>query len=296
MNGRERGFLLLTGQLGNPDRKPMTVAQFRTLAMRVTQSEASRQERALSVDDLLALGYSRQSASDILRLLSEEDVLEYYLQRGAQQQCYPLTRVNPAYPLALRKRLGLDAPGSLWIKGDAALLDTPMVALVGSRRLNDENLRFAETVGTEAARQNLTLVSGNAKGADIVAQEACLAAGGKVVSVVADCLAEHMLRPNITYISELGYDLPFSNPRALSRNRIIHALGYITIVAQSNLGFGGTWDGTVRNLKRSWSPVFCFDDGSPAAKELEQMGATLIDVSRLSDFTSLHFDTPCLFK
>jgi predicted Rossmann fold nucleotide-binding protein DprA/Smf involved in DNA uptake len=203
--------------------------------------------------------------------------------------------VNPAYPLAVRKRLGLDAPGSLWIKGDVSLLNTPMVALVGSRQLNDENPRFAEAVGREAAKQNLTLISGNARGADTVAQEACLAAGGKVVSVVADCLAEHTLRPNITYISELGYDLPFSSIRALSRNRVIHALGYITVVAQCNLGFGGTWDGTVRNLKGNWSPVFCLDDGSPAAIELEQLGAKLIDQSQLSDFSSLHSDTPRMF-
>ena len=33
MNGKERGFLLLTSHLGDPERKPLTVAQFRQLAM-----------------------------------------------------------------------------------------------------------------------------------------------------------------------------------------------------------------------------------------------------------------------
>ena len=39
MNNKERGFLLLTGHLGNPERKPLTVAQFRNLANRVAQMD-----------------------------------------------------------------------------------------------------------------------------------------------------------------------------------------------------------------------------------------------------------------
>ena len=35
MNPRERGFLLLTSHLGDPDRSVLTVAQLRTLAMRI---------------------------------------------------------------------------------------------------------------------------------------------------------------------------------------------------------------------------------------------------------------------
>ena len=34
MTGAEYGFLLLTSQLGNPDRKPLTVAQFRELFLK----------------------------------------------------------------------------------------------------------------------------------------------------------------------------------------------------------------------------------------------------------------------
>ena len=39
MNPRERGFLLLTGYLGDPERKPLTVAQFRELAKRMQTME-----------------------------------------------------------------------------------------------------------------------------------------------------------------------------------------------------------------------------------------------------------------
>ena len=69
------------------------------------------------------------------------------------------------------------------------LFRSPAVALVGSRELRAENRKFAAAVGYRAAEEGLTLVSGNARGADRTAQEACLAAGGRVISIVADELS-----------------------------------------------------------------------------------------------------------
>ena len=58
MTGAERGFLLLCCHLGNPERKPLTVAQFRKLARRVRDSEKSPGDRELELSDLTKLGYS----------------------------------------------------------------------------------------------------------------------------------------------------------------------------------------------------------------------------------------------
>ena len=287
MTAGEQGFLLLTSQLGDVDRRPLTVAQFRNLAMRVTQMEEPKQSRELTEDDLVALGYDRQTALRIVTLLSEEDRLSGYINRGNRQDCYPISRVSEAYPKAVRKRLGLDAPGCLWAKGDVALLNKPAVSLVGSRELNTANRLFAETVGREVAKQGFTLVSGNARGADRAAQQACLENGGSVISVVADELEKCPLVKNVLYLSEDSFDLPFSAMRALSRNRVIHTLGYITIVAQCNGQNGGTWDGTLKNLHNNWSPVFCYADGSATVLELEQLGATPIVPEDLSDLCAL---------
>ena len=291
MNNKERGFLLLTGHLGSPDRKPLTVAQFRELVNRVTQMDRPVHARELTEGDLLNLGYDHPMASRILSLLADDDGLDRYLRRGCQQDCVPITRVSEEYPLAVRKRLGLDAPGCLWAKGNISLLNTQTVALVGSRELQASNRKFAEIAGREVAQQGYTLVSGNARGADQVAQNACLEAGGKVISIVADEVQKHPLKENVLYLSEDSFDLPFSATRALSRNRVIHTLGYITLVAQCDLGTGGTWDGTLKNLQKGWSPVFCYNDGSPAAVELAQYGANLIDFNQLSCLAELQPDT-----
>ena len=291
MTGAERGFLLLTSHLGNPERPVLTTAQFRMLTDRVVHGETPREERELTVSDLIQLGYGRDMAARIVRLLSEEDLLHHYLHRGHGLDCVPVTRVTEAYPLILRQRLGLDSPGTLWGKGNLSLLNTPAISLVGSRELCPENHRFAEAVGRYAAKQGLTLVSGNARGADRAAQEACLAAGGKVISIVADELWKHPAREAVLYLSEEDYDSPFTAQRALSRNRCIHSLGRMVFVAQSDLQKGGTWDGTAKNLHFGWSPVACFRDGSEASLELEQLGAFLIDMEDLKDFEGIPMQT-----
>ena len=287
MNPREEGFLLLTSRLGDPARKVLTVAQLRSLAMRIRSIRHQDDDRMLTQQDLLAAGCGREEARQILALLSQEQALHSYLSQGKLYGCTALTRASDDYPAIIRQRLGLDSPGCLWLKGDASILQMPAVSLVGSRELREPNREFARAVGYQAAVQGLPLVSGNARGADRTAQDSCLAAGGRVISVVADELWKQPERRNVLYISEEGYDEAFSAQRALSRNRCIHALGLIVFVAQASLHKGGTWGGTVRNLRFGWSMVACFRDGSQSALELEQLGAYLIDMEDLEQFRAL---------
>ena len=287
MNPREAGFLLLTCPFGRPDRQVLTLSQLRILTQRMTQMEKPVQDRDLERQDLVDLGYTREMADRILTLLEDTQALADYVEAGARQDCYPLTRVSGLYPKQLLDRLGGEAPGCLWIKGDRSLLDERKIALVGSRDLNPENRDFAREVGRQAALQGYVLVSGNARGADRAAQESCLAHGGQVVSIVADSLEACKDRTGVLYLSEDSFDFPFSAIRALSRNRLIHAMGKLTFVAQATHGKGGSWTGTVQNLRHGWSPVFCFDDGSKAALSLADMGAIQISTENLSALDSL---------
>ena len=290
MTGPERGFLLLTSHLGNPKRKPLSVVQFRRLAERMQGMGQSMEDRDVGTGDLLALGYGPEMAERIFALLSEEELLEHYLKKAGRLGCRPITRISPDYPLVVRKRLGLDSPGCLWARGAVELLKEPTISLVGSRELQEENWRFAAEVGKQAALQGYALVSGNARGADRTAQESCLDHGGRVISVVADELWKQPNRENVLYLSEDGYDEIFSSCRALSRNRVIHALGLKTFVAQTGLKTGGTWDGTVKNLRFGWSPVFGFRDGSESMELLFQMGATPVEPEQLKSVYDLSPD------
>ena len=287
MTGAEMGFLLLSSQLGNLDRKVLTTAQLRVLGQRVRQLQVDDPNRDLNQRDLQALGYGEDMARRILALLDETELLEHYCMRSIKADCTYLSRICAAYPEALRKKLGDDSPGVLWAKGDLSLLNLPKIGLVGSRELLPENREFAKEVGRQAALQGYVLVSGNARGADKAAQDACLAAGGQVISVVADRLDSHGIRENLLYLSEDGFDCDFSAQRAISRNRVIHALGDKTFVAQCGYQTGGTWDGSVKNLRFGWSAFYCFEDGSPAQSLLQEMGANAVTMEDLSNISNL---------
>ncbi len=287
MTGAERGFLLLTSQLGNPERKPLTNAQLRVLTQRMKDHPAQPQLRELVWEDLACLGYGTEMAQRIISLLEQEQQLDWYLSKAQREGCVPITRISDGYPVQLRQRLGGEAAGCLWAKGNLDLLSYRCISLVGSRDMRWENQEFAAEAGKQAARQGFVLVSGNARGADRTAQDACLAEGGAVICIVADELQSKEPNSRVLYLSEDGFDVPFSPQRALHRNHVIHAMGEKVLVAQSGLRMGGTWDGTVKNLRFGWSDVYCFRDGSEAADTLIQMGAESVSVQQLADLQGL---------
>ncbi len=287
MTGSEAGFLLLTSPFGDPERRVLTPAQLRTLGRIAQDLPYSEPDRDLVPEDLERLGYDPEMARRICGLLQQEDRLQAYCRMAARQGCVPLTQISAGYPKPLFDKLGINGPGSIWCRGDLSLMEKKAVALVGSRDLLQENRHFAEEVGRQAARQGYVLVSGNARGADQAAQNACLDAGGSVICVVADSLADKPVADQLLYISEDGFDLPFTPQRALSRNRLIHAMGMVTLVAQCGYQTGGTWSGTVKNLRFGWSPVFVYADGSPAQRLLGDMGAQALEMQQLEDLLSL---------
>ena len=275
MNVLEEGVLLLCCRLGDNQIKPLTLPRFKELGLRVLGSLVGGNHLTeLNASDLRRIGYGTEEAEHIINLLDRQSRLEEYLAHGEALGICAITRVSESYPQKIIKKQAASRPPALFCMGDTALLDKPGVAVVGSRELNAENEQFAKTVGRLAAEEGYVLISGGARGADTVAQEACLEVGGSCVVFVADRLDTYTPRQNVLYVSEDGYDIPFSAARALHRNGLIHMMGEKTLVAQCTCGKGGTWQGCTENLKRGWSDLFVFDDGSEAMTALMELGAT----------------------
>ena len=275
MTAAEWGVLLLCSALRSESEKPLTMAQFRELSKRARAMGMGNADpmRDLVQEDLLRLGYEPAFAVHILELFAREDRMERALSWAEQRGIRPITRISGDYPAALQYKLGGSATPVLFGQGDFRLLQTRCISVVGSRQLLPQNRQFAEAAGRAIAREGFTLCSGGAEGADTAAQEAALAAGGSVIVFVPDALTEHPPRERVLYLSETGFLLPFSASRALSRNRLIHAMGEKTLVAQCRYGTGGTWRGTTQNLRQGYSPVFVFADGSKGADALMEQGA-----------------------
>ena len=283
MTAAEQGLLLLCCPLED-GMTPLTAAQYRRLRELVRNRRKEEDgSRELTAEDLAAIGCGMQESAQILGLLGRQQVLSAALERWQSRGIGVCTRLSADYPPLLRQRLGDDAPAVLFLLGDRRILQMAGIALVGSRQLRPEGEAFAAAVGRLAAESGHVLISGNARGADQAAQKACLQAGGCVMSFVADRLMKQIPQNRVLYLSEESPERSFSALRALRRNRLIHAAGSSTFVAQVTEGSGGTWSGAVKNLQAGWSPLYVHADGSSGAKALTERGAKPVTLHQLTE-------------
>jgi DNA processing protein len=88
---------------------------------------------------------------------------------------------SPGYPKVLAA--AEDAPPLIGLRGDAAVLQCPMVAVIRSRNASALGLRFTESLARDLGEAGLVVVSGLARGIDARAHQATLATG--TVAVLA---------------------------------------------------------------------------------------------------------------
>lgn len=153
---------------------------------------------------------------------------------------------DPRYP-ALLKEIA-NPPLVLYVKGDAALLATPALAVVGARAATSYGQKIAGEIAAALARHGFGVVSGLALGIDGVAHRNAIAAGGKTIAVLGcgvDVAYPAQHRGLYQEIAEQGVlvsDYPLSTPpegfRFPARNRIISGLcrGVVVIEAAKHSG------------------------------------------------------------
>jgi DNA processing protein len=89
---------------------------------------------------------------------------------------------DPRYPALLREIF--DPPVLLFARGEASLLQSTMIGVVGTRRPTPYGIAAAERLSGDLARAGLCIVSGMARGIDTAAHKAALAAGSPTVAVL----------------------------------------------------------------------------------------------------------------
>lgn len=300
----ELGLMLLYAL---PGENRLRESLFRRLSVAVKElGQTPEPELELDEGELQRLGCTRQETDEILRRLTRRQLLQGYLQGLSRKGIRVITRISPEYPQRLRETLGDRAPLVLFCAGALSLMERQCMSLVGSRKLRPAGKNFARCVGNAAARQGYCYCSGGAAGADTEGFCGAMEQGGCSVLFLADSLEEHLtdrryrryLRDKkLLLVSEQGPDLPFSTPRAMSRNRLIHAMGQKVFVAQSDYGTGGTWNGTMENLKEGWSPVFVYDGEpeEPGTRGLLERGAEPVSLSQLEQLSALGLQQTSLF-
>ena len=155
-------------------------------------------------------------------------------------------RGDSEYPSVLED---LDAPpAQLYALGDAAMLQPPIVSIVGTRDPTGYGLRMARAIGGSLARAGASIVSGMARGIVAAAHRAALDADGRTVAVMGTGIdvpypASHrqlhqMLAERALVISENGSGVRAHKGAFPKRNRIIAALSPLTIVIEAGRASG----------------------------------------------------------
>ncbi|HKI12793.1 MAG TPA: DNA-processing protein DprA [Candidatus Acidoferrum sp.] len=89
---------------------------------------------------------------------------------------------EPEYPQALLQIY--DPPVMLYVRGDAQILNSPSLSIVGTRRPTVYGSQMAERMGRDLASRGLTIVSGLARGIDAIAHQGATAVGGRAIGVL----------------------------------------------------------------------------------------------------------------
>jgi DNA processing protein len=152
---------------------------------------------------------------------------------------------DASYPAQL---LGIrEMPPLLFTRGRLQA-DPRAVAVVGSRSATDIGLRIARAVAASLARQNVTVVSGLAKGIDTAAHTAALDAGGRTVAVIGTGIRQHYPTANRQlqeHIAKVGLVVsqfwPDASPTKQSfpmRNAVMSGYAAATVVVEAGAKSG----------------------------------------------------------
>jgi DNA processing protein len=134
-----------------------------------------------SLTELEGTGIQAVSAQAIATGKSAELAREE-LARAADQDVTVVSMDDPSYPPRLKEIY--DPPLVLYVRGDAAALIKPGIAVVGTRHPTPYGTGMAERLACDLASQGLVIISSMARGVDTASHRGAISAKGKTVAVL----------------------------------------------------------------------------------------------------------------
>lgn len=154
---------------------------------------------------------------------------------------------SPAYPGLLQEIS--NPPPLLFVAGNPGLLESPQLAVIGSRRASRPGLDTARAFSTTLAQAGFVVTSGLALGIDGAAHQAALDIGGGTIAVLGSGLehiypqrhlglAKRIAEQGGALVSEFALGTPPAREHFPRRNRIISGLSLGVLVVEANLASG----------------------------------------------------------
>jgi len=196
---------------------------------------------------------------------------------------------DPGYPALLAELA--DAPPLLFVAGDPRVLESPQLAVVGSRNASRPGLDNARAFSRSLAAGGFVITSGLALGIDGAAHQGALEVDGRTVAVLGtglQCLyprrharlAAQIVEQGSALVSELPLDCPPHAGNFPRRNRIISGLSVGVLVVEASPSSGSLI--TARLAAEQGREVYAIPGSihHPGARGCHQLirdGATLVE-------------------
>lgn len=271
VSANTQAILLLTAPLiagrEGPRAALLPPGEYKRLARRLR--ELSRQPADLigpDAADAIAGCDPVVRADQLRELLARGFLLSQAVDRWHARGMWVISRADEAYPKRWKTRLQEDCPPVLYGCGDISLLAKGGLAVVGSRDVDDDVIRYTETIGRLAAEAGMPVVSGGARGIDETAMTSALDHDGSACGILADSLEKQalarsnrspLMEKRLVLVSPYDPAARFNVGHAMGRNKLIYALADMALVVNSALESGGTWAGAVEQLsKYRWIPLY----------------------------------------
>ncbi|CAN5769819.1 DNA-processing protein DprA [soil metagenome] len=259
--------LLLCGHFdGNEDdTKPLNTREYNQLVRWLNDQGFRPSALTDELDSLECFEGTGLEKERISRLLSRGAALAVNVERWHSHSLWVISRADPDYPKYYLDRLKSNAPPILYGAGDRSLFQEGGLAVVGSRNVDEAGIEFTRVVAEKAARDNITIISGGARGVDQTAMTATLEVGGAAVGVLANNLnraavnaayRDAIVDQRLVLLTPYNPAVGFTVGQAMGRNKLIYCLADWSLVIDSSVESGGTWAGAIENLRKHWVPLF----------------------------------------
>ena len=265
--------------------------KFETLAGSFESMEAVWHANARELADAGLDRGAAQSIAEARPSIDPDEEMEKLERAGVKA----ISRISPEYPSAMGETF--DPPAVLYVRGEIRDTDERSVAVIGTRSPTTYGTEVTRRLAGDLARNQVTVVSGLARGVDGTAHQAALDAGGRTIAVLGSGLdtiypAEHVsLAREIVEHGALVSEFPLgTRPDARNfprRNRIISGLTLGTVVVEAPFKSGAML--TVEHAVQQNRDVFAvpgpiMSETSSGTNWLIQQGAKLVtEVSDILD-------------
>jgi DNA processing protein len=147
-----------------------------------------------------------------------------------------------SYPERLARLLKNEAPSMLYVYGNRSLLREKGAAVLGEKSISEKGELVTYRAAQELVRHRITVISGLARGTDMIAHRVALESGGETIGVLPygfsqlkmpDSLKEVYNPDSMLLVSAFGFPAEYSTFNAFRRNRLACALSKAVYIVES---------------------------------------------------------------